>query len=266
MIIIAERINATRKRIKQALADRNEAHIKREIESQARCRATYIDLNAGSDPAREVEDLCWLVELAQQVTDLPLTLDSANPAALAAALRLVKNPDVMINSINGEQERMDSVIPLAVQYRAKLVCLAMDEAGLPTSIDQRLATTRKMVAACTKAGIATDRLFVDPCIQPLSTSPDQAMICIESVRQIMQTFPGIHTTGGESNISFGLPYRSIVNRIYLVLLMQAGFDSAIIDPTERDMVATILAAEALLGKDEYCMAYIMAEREGQLRD
>jgi 5-methyltetrahydrofolate--homocysteine methyltransferase len=266
VIVIAERINATRKRIRRALEERDEGHIRREVEKQARYSATYIDLNAGSDPARETENLCWLVKVALNATELPLAIDTANPEALAAALKLVEGRDVMINSVTGEKESMEQVLPLAAESGASLVALTHDEAGLPTSVGQRIEVTGRIVEAAGAHDIPVSRLFIDPCIQPLSTSPDQAAVCIEAVRRIMDEFPGIHTTCGESNISFGLPYRSIVNRAYLTMLLAAGLDSAVIDPTDRDMIATILATEALVGKDDYCMNYIMAEREGRLRD
>ena len=160
---------------------------------------------------------------------------------------------------------MAAILPLVAQYNTSVVALAMDEKGLPTTAEQRLDITGRIVEAAEAAGIHADRIYVDPCVQPLSTSPDQAGAVVEAVAGIMQRFRGIHTTCGLSNISFGLPYRSILNRVFVAYLVRAGLDSAIVDPTERDMMATILAAEALVGKDEFCMNYIMAERQGRLR-
>lgn len=265
MIIIAERINATRKRIARALEERDAELIKKEAVKQTKSGANYIDVNAGSNPAKEVENLCWLVETVQEASDLPLTVDSANAEALREALKRVKNKDVMINSINGEAERMESVIPLAAEYNAKLVALTMDEDGLPTTVDQRVHICGKMVEATGKAGVGIDRLYVDPCIQPLSTSPDQVHACIDAIVKIKSTFQGIKTTCGLSNISFGLPYRGIINRVFMTFMIEGGLDSAVIDPTEQDMVATILATEALTGRDDYCMNYIGAERDGRLQ-
>ena len=265
MVIIAERINATRKRIANALAKRNAAQIKKEVRSQAQAGASYIDLNAGSVPEKEVANLCWLVEITQESTELPICVDSANPEALSAALKLIKNPDVIVNSINGEKERIEKVLPLAAEHNTKLIGLTMDESGLPSTVEARLAITGKMVEAAARVGVGVERLFIDPCIHPLSTSPDQPLAAQEAVRKIKADYPGIKTTCGLSNASFGLPYRSIINRVYVTMMLEAGLDSAVLDPTEPDMRATILAAEALLGKDEYCMNYIMAERGGHLR-
>jgi 5-methyltetrahydrofolate--homocysteine methyltransferase len=160
---------------------------------------------------------------------------------------------------------MDEVLPLAAERKTRLVGLLMDEGGLPQGVDDRVALAGKIIRAAERAGIGIGKLYLDPCVQPVSTSPDQAGAVVESVRKIMAEFPGVHTLCGLSNISFGLPYRSILNRVYLAYLIQAGMDGAVLDPTEGDVMATVLAAEALSGKDAYCMNYIAAERSGRLR-
>ncbi len=265
MLVIGERINATRKRIASAIRDRDAAHLAREARRQAAAGADFIDVNAGTDPARELEDLKWAVQVVQDSTELPLCIDSASAEGFRQALTVVQKGDVMLNSVNGEQERLDEVIPLAGERGARLVGLLMDERGLPTGVDDRLEIAERIVEAAADAGIPADRLYLDPCAQPLSTNPQQAGALVASVGKIMTRFPGIHTTCGLSNISFGLPYRSIVNRVYLAMLIHAGLDSAIIDPTEPDVIATVCAAEALCGRDEFCMSYIAAERDGRLR-
>jgi len=265
MIIIAERINATRRRIAEAMAERDAARLAREVRSQMAAGADFIDVNAGSDPAREIENLKWAVEVVQQHTELPLCIDSAGAEGFRAGLEVVKGDTVMLNSVNGEPDRMQVVFPIAAESNALLVGLLMDENGLPTGVDDRLRIAGKIVAGAQAAGIGVERLYIDPCVQPLSTNPEQAPAIIETVRRLMADYPGIHTTGGLSNISFGLPYRGVLNRVFITLLIQAGLDGAIIDPTETDMVATIKAAEAMVGKDEWCMNYIAAHRAGLLR-
>jgi len=258
MIVIAERLNATRKRVARALEEKDAALIARETRKQTEAGASFIDVNAGSRPDREVEDLKWMVEIVQDSTDLPLCLDSANPEALRQAVQLIKGETVMLNSVNGEPERIPQVMPIAAESGALLVALAMDERGLPDTVQRRLEVTEKLVKAAAEYGIDHTRLFVDPCIQPLSTSAAQATACIEAVRGIMTAWEGIHTTGGLSNVSFGLPDRHLVNSIYVACMIQAGYDSAIIDPTAPGMMPAILAAEAIAGKDDYCMNYVMA--------
>jgi len=265
MIVIGERINATRKRIARAMAERDAGRIARETRKQQAAGANFIDVNAGSDPAREVENLKWAVGIVQDNTDLPLCIDSAGAEGFRAALEVIKGDDVMLNSVNGEPERMEQVLPIAAGAGARLVCLLMDERGLPTGVDDRMEIAAKIVKRAEGAGIGVERLYVDPCVQPLSTNPDQVGAVIETVRRVMTEFPGIHCTGGLSNVSFGLPYRSVLNRVFITLLVQAGLDACIIDPTEPDTMATVLAAEAICGKDDFCMNYIQGERSGLLR-
>jgi len=265
MLIIAERINATRKRIARAIAERDDAYLAREARRQAEAGADFIDVNAGSDPAKEAENLKWAVGVVQQSVDVPVCIDSASAEGFLAALEIVNRDNIMLNSVNGEERRMKEILPIAACCGARLVGLVMDERGLPAGLDDRLEIAGKMVKAAEQAGIAADKLYLDPCVQPLSTNPEQTEAVVESVRRIMAEFPGVHTTCGASNISFGLPYRSVLNRAYLAFLIRAGLDSVILDPTERDVMATVYAAEALCGKDEYCMNYISAERAGKLR-
>lgn len=265
MLIIAERINASRRRIARAMAERDAACIAHEVRKQAAAGAHFIDVNAGTGPGKEIAHLRWAVDVVQDNTELPLCIDSASAEGFKEVLSLVRGDDVMLNSVNGEAARLSEVLPIAAGRRARLVGLLMDERGLPTGVDDRMEIANKIVEAASRAGISVDRLYIDPCVQPLSTSPGQVQAVLGTVRRVMAEFPGIHTTGGLSNVSFGLPYRSILNRAFAALLVQAGLDAAIIDPTEKDMVATVLATEALCGKDEWCMNFIAAQRKGLLR-
>jgi len=265
VLIIAERINASRRRIARAMAERDAAHIAREVRIQAAAGAHFIDVNAGCDPEREIGYLKWAVQVVQDNTDLPLCIDCAPAEGFRAALELVRGDDVMLNSVNGEPARLREVLPIAAERGARLVGLLMDAGGLSGGVDDRMEIASRIVEAADKAGIGPGRLYVDPCVQPLGTSPGQVEAVLETVRRVMAQFPGIHTTGGLSNISFGLPYRSALNRAFAALMVQAGLDSAIIDPTEVDMMASVLAAEALCGRDQWCANYIAAERKGLLR-
>ncbi len=265
MIVIAERINATRKSIAKALKDRDEDFISGETKQQTEAGADFIDVNAGSNPSEEIENLRWAVQVVQQNTDLPLCLDCASPEGFETALKLVENDTVMLNSVNGEEERLQAIMPIAAESKSELVGLLMDDDGLPQSVDDRLNIAEKIIERADKEGIAVEKLYLDPCIQPLSTTPQDVGNVIEAVKKITASFPNVHMTCGLSNIGFGLPYRSILNRIFLAFLIHAGMDSAILDPTEPDMMATVFAAEALAGKDDFCMNYIQADRQGLLK-
>ena len=265
MIVIAERINATRRSIARALDERNGGFIAEEARKQTRAGADFIDVNAGSNPAAEVENLSWAVQVVQDNTDRPLCLDCASPEGFEEALKVVKREPVMLNSVNGEEEKLQSILPIAAGSGAELVGLLMDERGLPQTVDDRLQIAEKIINRAAQDGIPVDKLYLDPCIQPLSTTPQDVGYVLEAVERIVASFPGVHITAGLSNIGFGLPYRSILNRIFLAYLIRAGMDSAILDPTRPDMMATVFAAEALAGRDEFCMNYIQAERKGLLR-
>ncbi len=265
MLVIGERINATRDRVATALNERDESYIANEVRIQEETGADFIDVNAGSDPSEEEANLQWAIEVVQDNTDLPLCIDSSTAELFEEALNLIEGDRVMMNSITAEEGKMESLLPLAAEHDADLVALTMGDEGLPETAGERVELTRTMVETAEEHGVGEDKLYVDPCVQPVSTSPEQGPAVVEAVRQITEEFDDIHTTCGLSNVSFGLPYRNVLNRVYLAYLIEAGLDSAILDPSEHDITATILAAEALCGRDDYCMNYVQAAREGTLQ-
>jgi cobalamin-dependent methionine synthase I len=264
MIIVGERINASRKRIARALDERDAGRIEKEARRQAECGATYIDINAGTSVAKEVENLKWLAEVVSGAVDKPLCVDSANPEALDAALPLNKTDRPMINSITGEEQRIAGILPLVKKYKAKVVALTMDDSGMPEDADGRVAVAGKLREKLSAEGVPDADIFFDVLIRPVSTDPSQALHCLEAIKRIRAEFPEVHFMCGMSNVSFGLPKRKILNRTFLTMLLAAGQDGAILDPTETDVSAALFATRALLGQDEYCMEYIGAEREGRL--
>lgn len=263
MIVIAERINATRKRIGKAVADRDAALIAREAKEQAAAGATHIDCNAGRKPEREVEDLKWMLQVVQEAVDLPVCIDSANGEAVAAALKLVKKQPI-INSVTAEKKKIDEIMPLARDHNTLLVGLCMGDGGMPDGVADRVKAAEQIRDAAARFAIGLDRIYFDPVIVPVSTKATEGIAAIETVRHIMTKFPGAHTTCGLSNISFGLPSRNTINRTFLTMLIEAGLDGAIMDPTEPHMMSTVLAARAILGRDEWCMDYIQAGRAEKL--
>ncbi len=260
MLVIAERINATRSSIARAMEERDAEFIAREARRQAEAGADFIDVNAGATPGSELESLKWAVGVVRQATDLPICLDSPGPEVLGAGLELIEGDPVMLNSATAEDGKMLPVMELAAEADALLVALAMDDAGLPGTAERRVEIAGRLVEAAESVGLPRDRLYIDPCIQPISTSADQAVACMDAVRRIMAEFEGVHTTCGLSNISFGLPNRKLLNRIYLACLMAHGLDGAILDPTEEGIMDVVVAGEALMGRDEFCMNYLQAMR------
>jgi len=262
--VIGERINMTRKRIKAKVADRDTGYITRQAQLQEAAGATHIDVNAGGDPEREVADMVWLTEVVAQATELPISFDSANSAALEAGLKLCNRPGTIINSITGEKDRLDDVLPLVAQYGTGVVALTMDDSGMPEDFEGRMAITRTLAATVQAQGVTLDRLYFDPLIRPASTNPGQARFILDAIAATRQELPDAHFAMGLSNISFGIPMRNNLNRAFLAMLVAAGADGAIVDPCEEGMMNTLLSARAALGLDEYCMAYITAYRDGKL--
>ncbi len=261
--IIAEKINGTRKSVGAAVVARDAAFIEDLATRQAAAGATWIDVNAGTSPQREPEDMVWLINTVQGVTDLPLSIDTANPKALAAALATV-NKVPLVNSISGEKARLEGVLPQAAAAGSPVVALALDDNGIPGTTEQRMTVIRRLIDATRSAGIPDERVYVDPLVMTISTNVQSANIAIATMRAIKTEFPVVHMTQGLSNVSFGLPSRSLVNRTYLTLAVEAGLDCAILDPLDRELRATLLATELLLGKDRHCLAYTRAFRAGLL--
>lgn len=261
MKIIGEKINGTRKRVAQAIQERDAAFIQDLAKKQADAGADWLDANAGTHPSREPEDLIWLVENIQAVTDKPICLDSANPKALEAAMKAVRQTP-MINSISAEPHRLNGVLPIVAAHKTPAIALAMDEKGIPKTKEDRMSVIRRLVAETRKLGIPDDLLYFDPLAMTISTGQDNGLIFFDTIRAIRSEFPEVHVTCGLSNISFGLPARSYINRVFLILSMQAGLDSAICDPMDHDIKTAILATELLLGRDKHCLRYTRAFRAG----
>lgn len=263
MEIVGEKINGTRKRVARAIAERDEVFIKDLAQSQVSAGADYLDLNAGTKPEEEPEDLLWLVATVQEETDTPLCLDSANPKALSSVLPKVIRP-AMINSINGEEERLSTIVPLASKHNCRLIVLAMDSKQIPKTPEERARIIDDVIKRTDAAGIDRSLLYVDPLAMTLSTNTESARIFISTISILKERYPEIHFTAGLSNISFGLPKRSYINRAFLTLAVEAGLDSAILDPTDQDLLAATYASELVLGRDRYCMNYTKAYKAGIL--
>ena len=263
MLIVGERINSSRKRIRQALEKRDAAFIEKEAKTQFEAGATHIDVNAGTSVAKELDDLTWLVKVVQGAVDAPLCIDSPSAEAQAAALK-VHRGQPLINSITAECERAEGILPLVRKYGANVVGLTMGSGGMPTSPAERMQAAAQIVQMVTKAGVPLERLYFDPAVSAVSADQKAALDVAATVRELKKEYPAAHVICGLSNISFGLPQRNVLNRTYLAILMAQGLDAVIIDPTEKHMMATLLAARVLLAEDEFCMDYITAEREGRL--
>jgi 5-methyltetrahydrofolate--homocysteine methyltransferase len=263
MLIVGERINTSRKLINEAVENRNAAHIATDAKKQAGAGANYIDVNAGSRIGSEMDDIRWLLEIVEGAVETPLSLDSPDPQVLLAMAKKVKKKP-MINSTTAEKNRFEAMKPIFQEREIEIVALCMDERGIPNSVDKALENASFLVKNLTQLGIPLQSIHLDPMIQPISVSKDNGVLSMETIRRLHQEFPGVQTVCGLSNVSFGLPNRFLINRIFMVLCIGAGLRGAIVDPLDQKMMTNILVAESLAGKDEYCMKYLKANRAGIL--
>jgi 5-methyltetrahydrofolate--homocysteine methyltransferase len=262
MLIIGELINCTRKKVGAAAAARDAEFFQEIARRQVAAGADLLDVNGGL-PGQEVEVLPWLVNIVQEAVPVPLCLDSADPEALRRALPLCKQR-AMINSITDERTRIEALLPILKEFRPKVIALCMGEAGPPSTAEERLATACHLVDRLLAEGFVLDDIYVDPCVLPVSTAPEHGKAILDGVGLIATRYPGVHISAGVSNVSFGLPVRKLLNETFAVLLMARGLDAGIVDPCDPQLMANIRAAEALLGRDEYCANYLRAFREGKL--
>ena len=262
MLIIGERINATRKRVGEAVAERNADFIKDEARKQVEAGAHMLDVNGGV-AGQEVENLSWLVKIVQEVAQVPLCLDSADPEALRQALPLCQRPP-MINSITDDRDRYQAVAPLVKLYNARVIALCLASGAPPQGLEDRVATAVSLVGRLTGDGIPAGNIYVDPCVFPISTGAQHGRAVLDAISRIRSQCPEVHTSCGVSNVSYGLPVRKLLNEVFLLMLLSRGMDAAIIDPCDAGVMARISAAEALGGRDDHCMGYLRTYRSGKL--
>jgi 5-methyltetrahydrofolate--homocysteine methyltransferase len=263
MLIVAERINASRKQIAQAISAGDRAFIQEEAKAQTRAGADYIDVNAGTFVGEEADKLKWIVEAVQEVTELPLSIDSPDPEVIEAVMPLLKKTP-LINSITLEPSRIEGILPLVVAHKAKVIALCQSEHGSAETTERKVALAGQLVEKLTGAGVPLGDIYIDPLVFPLSTNPQSGHATLDAIGEIMMKFPGAHTICGLTNVSYGLPARKLANRAFLAAAITNGLDSAIIDPTDKLLYAMLKAVTLVVGKDDFCMDYIRAFREGRL--
>ncbi len=266
MIIVGELINASRKSVKTAIESEDRAAIQKLARNQAEAGANYIDVNAGVFVKEEIDFLKWVVENVLEAAKVPCCIDSPNPKTIEATLELHQektDQTAMINSISLESERWATLLPIISGTDLKVVALCMSDEGMPETADQRLAIADKLINGLVQNNVKLENIYVDPLVQSIGTNPVYGREFLEAIDQITTRFEGVHIMCGLSNISFGLPQRKYLNRTFMVMAIARGLDGAIVDPLDQKMMANIIAAEALAGKDEFCMNYLSAYRAGK---
>lgn len=263
MIIIGEKINGTLEDVQKAILERNKDFISHLAKIQTEAGSNFLDVNAGTPPEREPEDLKWLLETVQEAVDTPLCLDSPQPKTLAEVIEYVRSPG-LLNSATSEAGKAAAVLKLAQKYDFQVISLTMDDSGIPQSVEKRLEIARQLITDARQIGLKDEDVYIDPLVIAISTDNRAALNFIETVRQVKAQFPKVKTVSGLSNISFGLPLRKNLNMVFLTLALYAGMDAAILDPLDKNMLRTLLATKVMLGEDRFCRNYSTAYRQGQI--
>ena len=259
MLIVGELINASRKAIAEAIEKQDHESIAKIARDQSEAGADFIDVNAGVFVGKEPEYLEWLVKTVQAAVRTPCCIDSPDPKAIEKAMAVHKGV-AMINSISLEKERYNTLMPIIAGTDLKVVALCMSDEGMPETTVDRMRIADKLINGLLQNHIPVENIYVDPLVQPVSTNNSFGVEFLNAIEQIIKTFKGIHTVCGLSNVSFGLPDRKFMNQTFMSMAIAKGLDGAIVNPMDKKMMANIIAAEALAGKDDYCMAYLKAYR------
>jgi 5-methyltetrahydrofolate--homocysteine methyltransferase len=260
-VIIGERINPTgRRRLAEEMARGDFSTVIADVQAQVEAGAHMLDVNAGIPLADEPAILAETVKLVQSLTDLPLSIDSSVVAALEAGLAVYRGK-ALVNSVTGEEERLEAVLPLVAKHGAAVVAITNDETGISEDPDVRFEVARKIVQRAADHGIPKEDVVVDPLVMPIGAMGSAGRQVFHLVRRLRDEL-GVNTTCGASNISFGLPNREGINAAFLAMAIANGLTSAITNPLREEIRRSIMAADVLMGHDPDCGRWIARYREG----
>jgi 5-methyltetrahydrofolate--homocysteine methyltransferase len=258
--IIGERINPTgRKALAAEMAEGNLQRVADDALAQVAAGAAILDVNAGVPMVDEPALLAEVVKLVQSLTDVPLCLDSSVVEALARGLESYEGK-ALVNSVNGEEDRLEAVLPLVKKHGAAVIGLAMDDSGIPETPEHRFQVAKKILARAQDHGIDPDDVLIDPLVLPVGASPNAGRVVLDTLRMVTGEL-GVNTVCGASNVSFGLPNRPGLNAAFLSMNVACGITAVIANPLDESSRFGILAANVIMGRDENCMNWIMAHRK-----
>jgi 5-methyltetrahydrofolate--homocysteine methyltransferase len=269
-VLIGERINPTGRKILTAeLLAGDYSRVEKDALAQVEAGAHMLDVNAGIPLADEPAILARCIELVQSITDVPLTIDSSIVAALDAGLKVYQGK-ALVNSVTGEDERLESVLPLVAKHGAAVVAISNDETGISEDPDVRFEVAKKIVERAADHGISRANILVDPLVMPIGAINSAGKQVIHLLRRLREELK-VNTTCGASNVSFGLPHRNGINAAFLPMAMAAGMTSAITNPLHAEVVQAVMGADVMMGNDPDCARWIAKYRdqtpaEGARRD
>ncbi len=257
--IIGERINPTgRKLLAREMASGNYDRVRQDALAQVEAGAHMLDVNAGIPLADEPAILAEAIQLVQSITDVPISIDSSIVKALESGLEVYQGK-ALVNSVTGEEERLESVLPLVKKYGAAVIAISNDETGISEDPDVRFAVAKKIVERAQDHGIPKEDVLIDPLVMPIGAMRFAGRQVFHILRRVREEL-GVNSCCGASNVSFGLPERGPLNAAFLTMAISAGLTSAITNPLEHDIKEAILASDVMMGRDEHCTAWIAAHR------
>jgi len=259
-VVIGERINPTgRKKLAEEMAAGNFETVVADAVAQVEAGAQLLDVNAGIPLADEPAILAQTVELVQSITDVPLSIDSSIVEALEAGLAVYQGK-ALVNSVTGEDEQMERVLPLVARHGAAVIAISNDETGISEDPDVRFEVARKIVSRAADHGIPREDVVVDPLVMPIGAMGTAGRQVFRLVRRLREEL-GVNTTCGASNVSFGLPNRPSLNAAFLPMAIASGMTSAITSPLHEEMRRAIWAADVMMGNDRHCASWIARHGE-----
>lgn len=259
-VIIGERINPTgRKKLQEELKKGKLDIVRADVLAQVDAGATILDVNAGVPQADEPALLVEMLKYVSELTEVPLCIDTANVKALEGALKFYPGK-ALVNSVNGEEAKLASVLPLIKEYGAAVIGLTLDDEGIPKTVEKRLAIAGKIIDRATKIGIPLKDIVIDPLALSMGAEQNAGLMGLDAIESIAKEF-GVNITMGCSNISFGMPDRAAVNATFMAMAIRCGLTCPITNPLEEQIYKAILAADLCMGRDEYAGNWIAAYRK-----
>jgi cobalamin-dependent methionine synthase I len=263
MLIVGEEINTSRPAVTEAVGKRDKGFITEIARKQVEAGAHYLDVNASTFLHEEPECLRWLVETIQSEIRVPLCLASNNPKAVSEAL-MRHEGQPMVNGVSLDPDHFAALAPVVGTKSCRVVAQCSSGKTPPETFEQKVQIGSELIEKLTAKGIALDRIYLDPCIQPMGVNSGMAITALEAMRELSNRYLGIHTICGLSGVSFGLPKRRLINSTFLAIAMAYGLTAAVLNPLDQQLMATVLAAEMILGRDDGCERYISAYQKGKV--
>jgi 5-methyltetrahydrofolate corrinoid/iron sulfur protein methyltransferase len=263
MFVIGELINGMYPNIARAISSRNKEMVRKYALDQVTCGVDALDVNCGPASRDPLIDMPWLIETVQEITAKPLCIDSSNPQVIKEGLKVSRNK-VIINSTTADKDKLDILIPLAKQYKAKLIGITISQKGIPQNKDQRLELAATIIAYCQDKEFPIEDLYLDPILLPVNVAQEQMIDILKSIQEFkILSEPSPNTLVGLSNVSQGASRinRRLINRTFLALAIAYGLNSAILNPKDAILMETLVTAELILNKNIYCDSYLEAYRK-----